>query len=392
MDQDSPLLRPDFTERLVAQERLAFAAYCNQRGDDPSASEKAVLRAIKQEQERWIEHLSLKSVPIPPKLQAYLTSVLSSTDLWSAKHLISSSIREGYCRSIVREISRLPINHTYVRKLSHELHLSKDTSNEAKVIQNLVISIPFFHRFDLQFNAFVSRESLVDGVPCICIYEILKTVTDFFPHLILPVILKEAQGAIDVMPSAECQVLASQPDFMFSLKSCFDALFGGFDYIAVLRCIRTSSHLSMGKEIRTLIAEGAQDFIAYHEYGHLLGGHFAIGPCRKVEDEADFFAILMITSKGNFSDEFWFFRLLGAVSLHILLLILEQKYGEVNDSTHPSARDRMWLLMEALNLAVNSSVVPILRSYVENIVTACNPTLKMGWGFTIDLEFSSVGR
>ncbi len=118
---------------------------------------------------------------------------------------------------------------------------------------------------------------------------------------------------------------------------------------------------------------GAQDFVWFHEYAHLLLGHLVVGSCPEVENEADLFASTIIAELSRWNG----FFSVGMVVMLMILVLMETQKGTPVTRTHPIAGIR---LLTALSPFEESERL-VLRELVDAVQSALGPVLRqLGYG------------
>src|SRR5205807_9264812 len=123
---------------------------------------------------------------------------------------------------------------------------------------------------------------------------------------------------------------------------------------------------------------GAATFARLHEYGHLLMGHLEKPQRHALEYEADAFAYKVLTeaSRGISGGYFGSFPVkVGAISLLVMLLLIEAIEKHLPSPTHPSAAHRIMALLQD-----ESRESATLLFYVEAILAICKTTIESHYG------------
>ncbi len=143
-----------------------------------------------------------------------------------------------------------------------------------------------------------------------------------------------------------------------------------------------SRQSSPKKLLHLATVSGAQDFVYYHELGHLLMGHLAIGQSQRVEFEADQFARLVVGNTHTDNEGAYGWRVVGAAIPLVLLAVLAAKAGNSSGSpTHPASRERVLAFARSFK-EPNASLI---LAYARGIAAACNPALERWWNCRVTL-------
>jgi hypothetical protein len=237
------------------------------------------------------------------------------------------------------------------------------------------------------FNAFVTHETLLDDIPCVCVFHTITSGLKALAQLV-------ATAAVEIgnpLPIIiRCSDIRNSVDFKTDCRKVLRTIFGEGDLLIPLHkqhaySYRDGVHLS----VYTSLVAGAFDFVWLHEYGHLLMGHLLTGPSHKVEFEADEFAVStmfgavekfpkyeefrvaqpeLFVALVEFERTLYFFG--AALSLSVLCLFDLFRKGD--SPTHPPGEARV------NNLAKRFPTIDI-RSFVRNVHHALNPTLRDFW-------------
>jgi len=234
--------------------------------------------------------------------------------------------------------------------------------------------------FDLEFNSFIEERTLVDGViPCISIYDQLTVASDVFIDLVFAAAMSIRSGRVVPTELERCREIGSRPSFQEEFRQCMHMVLGKCDranlrYDNLLRSSPDTSFLFM------VMSAGASRFAWYHEYGHLLMGHLAVGACPEVEFEADHFAWLLVNHQFGKTSSVAAWSCLGALALILVAGFLESASGVSQTRTHPPATSRIEALLATLNERDRNG----LQEYLNAAVAICSPALSRFWSARID--------
>ncbi|MCJ7761269.1 hypothetical protein MUP59_09055, partial [Candidatus Bathyarchaeota archaeon] len=261
---------------------------CRRVKRDPAEYEQLILTTTKSNLRELIA--GHKSPELTEWHSRETDELLNAPDFWTFKRIQKERETQDIIRHICKNMQTLPIAYSYMAGLCRQLNISMPRSEDSSSLNSFLDSIPVVILFDLTFNAFVEEKTLVDGViPCVCMYELLITASDFFIDFTLAAAISFVSGMARSTEQWRCRELGAQPSFQEELKQCIDLVLG----------MSVSVDLKYGDLLRSnpdmllpfmIMSAGASRFVWYHEYGHLLMGHLNVGACHEVEFAADRFA------------------------------------------------------------------------------------------------------
>ena len=347
-------------------ERASFVRLCRASGTKPEDREKFLLELVHQQARQLIENGASN-----PGSQ-----ILSMTNYWDVLHLATESDKNQIALEITSVADELPINYPYLEILAKSLGLVPPKPDSKQLLQEFLLAIPQVNLFDLEFNAFVTRDSSIEGVPFICVYEQLLSTAPGLADVVLPALVSFRQdGSADPAPSSTIAHHAHNPDFMEACKSCFQMLFCQSDQAFVSAQVQSWSKSSREDAARHgFVTLGAADIVWYHEYAHLLLGHLELPPAPRLEFEADNFAFLvLLLQQDRGTAQQW--MCLGVVLLFFMLVVLDCWRGNAPSTSHPPAIDRLRKFLR---------ISDVYSSFAARLAALCNPTLEQSWGFRVD--------
>lgn len=317
-------------------------------------------------------------------LNKRLLASFQARDFWEARRLLVESNRASMAADLVDVAPKLPINYTYLKPIAGALRVPAPSPHDPASLMRFLLAVPELGRFDMRFNAFLEGESLIDAIPAICIYEQLLAVLKGFIDLVVPAIMSRRTSS-SVDPARELLAEARGNRWLFrrSCKGVLNSLFCESDHaltFAPWMLLSRQSHSRVLLHLATV--SGAQDFVYYHELGHLLMGHLAKGPSQRVEFEADQFARLVVGNTHTANEGAYGWRVVGAVIPLVLLAVLDVKAGNFSgSSTHPPSRERVLAFARSFK-EPNASLI---LAYARGIAAVCNPALERWWNCRVTL-------
>lgn len=374
-------LTPTQKARLRARELKSFLRACRRQGYDPDERREMLLEFTKADLRRFLDSVRATDEPAAREFEESMRSIFEADDYFTASELLFEDQRKALIEDLVITAPRLPINFAYLKELARQIGLREPTPEDPSSLEQFLLSIPTIILFDLEFNAFVNRDTLIDSIPCVSIYDPLLITLDAFSDLILPAIISfHPDGTVDPATPEQVTAYASNPDFQDACSSCLEVIFGQTDRPLTPTYDLLMSHKStQWHRHQALVLTGAHYFVNYHEYGHLLMGHLAIPPSWRVEYEADYFANTMI-ARGPQTKPGQEWKAIGAILTIVLLAIIEAKYP-VTSNTQPPASLRLKMFIDCWGEPLRT----VYRDYARAIALACNETLMTRWGVAVYL-------
>lgn len=307
--------------------------------------------------------------------------LLNAPDFWTYKRLQKDRETRSIVRHICNNEHALPINYEYLSGLCNHLNISTIWSDDSGILCSFLDSIPVVILFDLSFNAFVEQRTLVDGaIPCVCMFDQLFVTSEVFIDFVLAAAISTTSGMAVPTNHSRCFEIGTQPAFQEELKQCIELVLGMSDRVDLIydALLRSRPNMMLPFMIMT---HGAQRFVWYHEYGHLLMGHLPVGPCHKVEFAADLFGWFLLNHHFDPADIAAFWNFLGALVVMLLIALLEAILHVSESKTHPSARVRIRELLATLTEHDRNTML----KFLDAVVSICNPTLARYWNVSLYL-------
>lgn len=374
-------LTPQQREQIAATERASFMQMCKRAGVPSDEYERGALRGLQREVEQTLQ--ALMAWCDTDGGESGFDEILRTSDFWVARRLVTESRRASIVDNIIEAVDELPINDKYVDRLARALSPDECTPKQSvgHAVRVLLRLVPTISLFGGEFNARVWKESVFDGMPCVCVYETLHATVAWMAN-VLTLALVRGEPAQGVWPAnaAACAQVATDPSHMELCHKSFDLVAGtALTIQGPIEYTAMSEQSPEWTAIHRLIEAGAQGFVWYHEFGHLLLGHFDRRPSHDIENEADSFAFSLLHHQ--FSEDGWLeWGCFGAVITMFTLVVLEASRGQRHCSSHPPAETRLRRLLSWAEEHVDSKVVSELA---RNLAIVCNPTLEQKWGFSV---------
>ena len=354
-------LTSEQARRVDIIQKRSFHRLCKERGVAPEEYETLLLEVLKDDVRRIAAAMGYNS---HDQLPADMKATLLATDYWAGKADTNRRHASQLAQTIAKHQDVLPINWDYLYGLARELELS--TADRRTLVAEIVSALPHIPIFDAEFNAFVKRESLIDNIPCVCVYECLPSASrgliDVFCHGMFEFDAK--RNGIALKTSKELKRIGSERQFMDACKTCMDMVFGR-TVVAVLDpevCASSNSDLFLPVRI---MKASAHVFAWFHEYGHLLMGHLDRAPCHELEFEADLFAWRVVQGEASGDAFKGPYTRFGAVALLSILQLIEIVQARSESKSHPAAGKRIVSLLQSADEQEVLQIAQILASILE---------------------------
>ncbi len=363
----------------------SFQAYCATCGYEPDEHAELLLGMAKAKFEYILDGIDIKDIPtnLGSRLISAIVKMRAATDFFEFRNVEHEERRQYICAAITRLVPRLPIAYDYAARLCKDIGLVQPSLAKPASIAQLIESVPIISNWDFEFNAFVTGASLIDEIPCICVYETLLSTCAAFLHCIVPFVLdfKEKAKLADIK---DAEAMGKQPDFINELHDCITMAMGKTNFVKQ-GAVETEKNTYSTVHV---MVEASVQFVWYHEFGHLLQGHLAQPQSNQLEFDADSFAFRIIAHEPkDQSLDIWF--ALGSLMPLVIIDILETVSQLHEAQSHPAAKLRIERGVHAFKTDNPRAVRPAL-GYLRSLAAVCNPTLKSHWGVSLDYEYLTV--
>lgn len=342
-DKAKPSFKLNKTQKrlLIAKERESFIQHCNKMGWNPKDQEKKFYENFIQRDREIIEGQlqRVRNGNFEPDPHAF-DPLLRNKNYWQYIRWQTAEKRKILTNSICEAAPSLPINYNYASKIAKIMGLSEISESKASSLENFLLNIPLMNVFDLEFNAFVTGDSIIEGIPCVCFYSSLPELAEFFTNLFLSALVPEKIEDRITFPSDESlDDKANSPEFIASCVSGLRGLLGTTTKVLIVpKCYFSKLHPSLTVEFFNAL-NGSSRFVGLHEFGHLLMGHLDKSHISSLELEADAFAArTLVKTAKNWQELQW--RALGIATLFNILEIIEV-LNPLGLRTHPRPTDRL---------------------------------------------------
>ncbi len=367
---------------LVSKEKESFLLLCKQASCDPADRESQVFEGMRAEVQQVVADVAERNPRAAERLLREYEVVMKGDDVWKALGFVNDMTKRIATRDLLQSYSLLPINYEYLERLGARIGVATPREDCPEALESFVEAIPLMTFYTTEFSAFLRGKSQIDSLPCICVFEQLNYAVKCFAN-VLPTVMMEFDdpAGVDALDTREVLAAASAPSFRRVCEGCLESLFCTSIEVPAPpdRYVLLASDLPNAATLYNLMLSGALDFVLFHEMGHLLMGHLDIGPCHRVEFEADAFAAMVVARSLLDLDQALGWRCNGIALLFALLRILEAARGDRPSKTHPPATRRLKSLSGTLGASNASAMELYYRAFLE----ACNPTLEKRWGWRV---------
>lgn len=380
---------------LIAKERESFIRHCKRSGWNPKDVEKKLFENFRQRDSEIVEGLrqGAKKNNFELELDSF-NPLLRNKNYWQYLHWQTDMKRRMITDWICEADMILPINYGYVSKIAKMMGLSGVSEENPDSLKNFLLNVPLMNLFDLEFNAFVSEDTIIDGIPCVCVHTSLPELAEFYTNLFLCVLIPEkVQSRMQLESDKAFNHKVKSREFVWSCVSGFLALLGATTELGMVPKYQfTKIHPQLTYEFLTSL-HGSSGFVGLHEFGHLLMGHLEKIYDPSLELEADAFAAKTLVNKAKDWSTLQWIALGLAITFNILEMIEVLKYWKEKDAdgrtternptileTHPKAEDRLAALeneIQGINLCGVGNVIkqlwiPSYRKLKEFAQTGCS--------------------
>ncbi|WP_157088152.1 hypothetical protein [Bradyrhizobium jicamae] len=351
-------------ERTVRQiQEHSFRAYCKHAGYEEQEHAALLFSFARKKLDDILANVDLKDIDDDEQRQR-LEAILKADNFLDLRQAEMEDRRKGYAKTLAAAADRLPIAYEYTAGLCEKFGLAKPEAERPSSIRGWVEAVPLLMSWDWEFNAFMGKATLIDDLPCICIYESLLSACDAFLDCIAPVAINFGSKT-RARPTSDCEAMGSESEFMERLHSCLRLLLGESNY-----GLASKDEIER-KSRNTIMAmtEGSVQMVWFHEFGHLLLGHLEQPESHTIEFEADRFALSVIAND-TAGKPLAVWPGLGSMTIFILLDIIETIEKHDETPSHPSAKRRIKAALDFWEKA-NPLVFTAARSFLPSVTATC---------------------
>jgi hypothetical protein len=249
-------------------------------------------------------------------------------------------------------------------------------------LYDFLFQIPFRYSFELDFNAFLEQKPRAGKLPTLNFYYLLFTVLSVFIETVAVIILESDDNySYCLLRTGEDIVTRSKlPRHCLSLISCITMLQGKSPVLIPLGIPAEASN-----KLHVDLVTPGQNFVTYHEIGHLVLGHLETvnsNNVKALEHEADEFAahyLLELIEEHGEGAKFKIFLSLAA--LFVLLYCKEKLIPSTNQHLYPNASERFIRLAYCFS----KDDRPKLAKAWNNVVMATDFVLKGSFEIEVPL-------
>ncbi len=378
-------------ETLRDLEMVSFNEFCSRIKKDSTSYAKQLSDVLIGELNRVI-HLSGDG--IPQSGTDHLRNAIQQTDIFGQLKIVEDHANGTRLTHIVGGAPRQMLNYRYLQSLAESMRLPVLSPGDDNALRALLDSVPLRLIWDNNFNAFVTGETLLDNIPCVCVYHTITSGLKSLAAVVATAIIELGDPFPIII---RCKEIRHENSFKADCRKALQSILGEGDLLVPLSEQHVfGSQDQMQMYIYTSIIAGAFDFVWLHEYGHLLLGHLLEEASHRVEFEADEFAAATMFSAVEKFPKFETLRAtqpevveelvqlerkfyLWGAALSLSVMCLFDLFQESESPTHPPGKARV------KNIAKRYPEIDILN-FVRNVHHALNPTLQDYWGVSTKID------
>lgn len=369
-------LSPKQRAAVSKLERDSFAEHCRRLNYSPTEHERYLLARCKDEVRFTLSTQYQRDNALPKAVIEANRDLLAAPDYWTFKRLQNRDEVIDAATDIAAAAPSLLINWPYVHSIAREYDMALPTPQDHDSIVSFVTSIPHIVFFGNDFNALVTRQQSLDGLPVVYMFEQLIAGTAGFLDVVMTrVLVRTSDSTVDIAEHKCWDAIGEDSEFVEHLGDAIELILARRDWAAHPSDFLLSRSDPDMQLSASVIFMGAADFVRRHEYGHLLRGHLRQPPHPRLEFEADNFAMTLVASKNLYDAGAGFLYKVGAIAVIVMLIIVEAVQGPAPAGTHPPARERLAALLSS-----GSDVDLALFRVAQAILGICRATLATRYG------------
>lgn len=353
--------------KIEDYQQRSFEDYCARCGYEVDEHAALLLDLVRKKLDALFSEIALEDHPDSLKQMREASSV------WEVKRIGWEIRRTQHVSVIMENAVHLPIDYDYLIALSDRVGLPQPDPQRPESIRDIVDAVPVICSWDWEFNAFVTPGPLVGDGPCICIQEALLSVCEIFSAHIAPRVFEGGSKKGRLVSPKRVEELASQPALMLDIRDCLRLAMGKSNY-SKQRAPAVENTIT---GTASAITEGAIAAVWYHEFGHLLRGHFGQHASHRVELEADECAFKLLAAQDPPKLAVW--SCLGGLLVLLVIELIAKARNQPEGTSHPSGRRRIETALRILADERHEIVAPV-QAYLNAIANLCRPTLREYWG------------
>lgn len=333
---------------ILSKQRASFSALAAKAGLTSAELEQRLLynfrssyRESQKGSERMEQALGSPWGPDfkPSPSAAAKKDVLENTnDYWEYLAAFEELLHFTTRSYVTREAPSLPLNWPYLESIARRYSLPQPTLSQNS-FGNFLNEIPATYLFNYEFNAFLDWTDNTCP-PAIYYYMLLQhTITELSKIAGLKLMVTSNPEAFPRnIPIPDNSVFDSEVERLLSFV--LDGRMFSEPFLPSVSVLDPKIFISViGLEICAL------NFVAFHEYGHLLLGHPKRPQTPTLEFEADVFAMQLISKSGFPNLEH------AIVTVLAILNVLEINNGSSN--SHPPTLERLTHLANAEGIGLD---------------------------------------
>ena len=231
--------------KLIQTERKSFQNYCEEYGLDAQSREKELynqfMKKIKQDINKLIEYHGVS----PEQAMDHFGEFLKCKNYWELINRINKNGKKMALYEIRKVINELPLNYSYLIKISAIMNLQNPKKEDPSSVINLLKNVPIMTIWERDFNAFVVGRTSIANIPFIGYYASIKNTLYYFIDLFLSALYSdEPSKKVKYFPDDESLLKkATENDFLLACMGGNIGLKGEIDTAPVIPSCKFS-HLN----------------------------------------------------------------------------------------------------------------------------------------------------
>jgi hypothetical protein len=165
-------LTPKQQETLYALERSSFDGYCKRTGKDAETYSALISEALIHELNTV---RTTAGDELPASLSEHFRNAVESRDMIARIKVVEDHANAVRLSHIVGGAPRHLINYMYLSSLADTLQLSAPSPANDDALHVMLKSLPLRLMWENNFDAFVTHETLLDDIPCVCVFHTITS-------------------------------------------------------------------------------------------------------------------------------------------------------------------------------------------------------------------------
>lgn len=246
-------------ETLHDLEMASFNDFCSRIEKDSTSYAKQLSDALIDELNRVI-HLSGDG--IPQSLIDHFRNARQQGDILGQMKIVEAHANMTRLSHIVGGAPRQMLNYRYLQSLAKSLRLPVLTPIDDNALRILLNSLPLRLIWDNNFNAFVTGETLLDDIPCVCVYHAITSGLKSLSAVVATAIIEFGDPFPVVI---RCKEIRHENSFKTDCRKALQSILGEGDLLVpISKQHAFGSQDQIQMYFYTLLVSGAFDFVWLH--------------------------------------------------------------------------------------------------------------------------------